>query len=77
MDEEDRAELVAKVRDAIQSAFHGTPSTPWEGDLFNSSVRIPPGMNMGPYFERMAEAAVDALADDIGHGFDPISGATV
>lgn len=56
MDEEDRAELVAKVREAIAPLS-------WNPD--------------NPALYAMAEAAVDALADDIGHGFDPISGATI
>jgi len=51
---------VRAARNAIQRAFHDTPTSAWEG-LLNSDAYIPPGMNMAPYFDRMAEAAVDAL----------------
>jgi hypothetical protein len=54
---------VQEARNAIQAAFHDTPTNAWDG-LLNSSIYIPPGMNMGPYFDRMAAAVVDALFTD-------------
>lgn len=58
-----RESRLSAAREAILDAFHDTPASAWDGKL-NSSVSIPPGMNMGPYFDRMAEAVVDALFTD-------------
>lgn len=63
---------VQAAREAILGAFHDTPASAWYGKL-NSSISIPPGMNMGPYFDRMAEAVVDALVG----GFNIVRSDTV
>jgi hypothetical protein len=51
---------VQAARGAISLAFHDTPFGAWD-DKINSGIRIPAGMNMAPYFDRMAEYVVDAL----------------
>jgi hypothetical protein len=51
---------VHAARGAISLAFNDTPFGAWD-DKINSDTRIPPGMNMAPYFDRMAEYVVDAL----------------